>query len=94
MAATHGIYEIEGEADAIVIGPDGQHAGRDITIQNLSGYNVYLGGQGVNSESFGYRLSPNAAWSVELRAGDHIYAYCGSNASVAVFTLGLESFNG
>ena len=64
----------------------------DITIQNLheSGY-VYLGGEGVDSEDFGYRLAPGAAWSVELPGRDAIYAITDtSSVSIAVLKTGLE----
>jgi hypothetical protein len=65
----------------------------DITIQNVhdSAY-VYLGGEGVTSTAYGYRLSPNSAWSVELPGPDAIYAISGLDATqIAVIQLGLES---
>lgn len=78
--------------DAIRLTPEGLHSGMDITIQNLheSGY-VYLGGEGVNSEEFGYRLAPGSAWSVELPGQDALYAI-GSTPSIyiAVLQTGLE----
>lgn len=90
MAVTHEIVTV-GESP-VIVGPSGNHAGRDITIQNLSqSTNVYLGGQGVTTTNFGYKLIPNSAWSVELKAKDIIYAVCESEADVAVFILGLES---
>jgi hypothetical protein len=64
----------------------------DITVQNLSdtAY-VYLGGEGVNQEDFGYRLAPGAAWSVELPGLDALYAITDTNNSrVAIFKMGLE----
>ena len=93
MAVNHEVYTI-GNETAILIGPGENHAGRDITIQNLSSVNnVYIGGEGVTTESFGYMLEPKAAWSVELRGGDNIYAISDGTANVAVFMLGLESFD-
>lgn len=79
--------------DAVRLTPNGTHSGMDITIQNTSssGY-VYLGGEGVNSESFGYRLSPNSAWSIELPGNDAIYAVTDSSSVlVAVLMTNLES---
>jgi hypothetical protein len=91
MAVTHEVVEV-GSESPVQVGPTGNHAGRDVTVQNLSGSdNIYLGAQGVTTTSFGYKLSPNSAWSVELKMGDHIYAISDGTADVAVFMLGLES---
>ena len=72
--------------------PNGTHSGMDITIQNVddAAY-VYIGGIGVTSSSYGYRLSPGAAWSVELSGKDAIYAISNTNGSqVAVLQTSLE----
>lgn len=91
--ANHQIINLVNYEQAIV-GPTGQHTGRDITIQNISPYTVYLGGVELNENNYGYRLLPGAAWSVELRKDDHIYAFSENDCQIAVFMLGLESFNG
>lgn len=91
MATQHNIYTLS-NVTATRVGPQTLHSGADITIQNLaeSGY-VYLGGEGVSSESFGYRLDPETAWSVELNGYDTIYAIAQNNgAQVAVLLVGLE----
>jgi hypothetical protein len=64
----------------------------DITIQNVhASAIVYIGGEEVTSSSFGYRLSPGAAWSVELSGKDAIYAISNTNGSqVAVLQTSLE----
>jgi hypothetical protein len=67
----------------------------DITIQNIheSAY-VYIGGEGVTSLSYGYRISPNNAWSIELPSRDSLYAISSVNDSkVAVLTTGLDTGN-
>ena len=93
MAVTHSVIELN-DTTPVAVSVTGNHAGRDITIQNLSGsLNVYLGGQNVTTSNFGYRLAPNSAWSVELKREDVVYAVSDSVSSVAVFELGLESFN-
>lgn len=72
--------------------PNGIHSGMDITIQNVSdtAY-VYLGGEGVNPEDFGYRLAPGSAWSIELPGKDALYAISDTNDSyLAVLKTGLE----
>jgi len=72
--------------------PSGTHSGLDITIQNVhASAIVYLGGEGVTSSSYGYRLAPGAAWSVELASKDSLYAITNTNGStVALMILGLE----
>jgi hypothetical protein len=72
--------------------PPGAHSGLDITIQNVDASAiVYIGGIGVTSTDYGYRLSPGAAWSVELPSFDSMYAITNTNNSkVAVLTTGLE----
>jgi len=73
--------------------PEGNvHSGLDMTVQNVneSGY-IYLGGEGVTSSDYGYRLSPNNAFSVELSGYDHLYAIAGTNGlSLSVLTSNLE----
>lgn len=82
-------------SDATRLTPNGVHSGMDITIQNLdTNAYVFLGGEGVNSEDFGYRLAPGTAWSVELPGADALYAITDSNGSyVAVLKTGLETGN-
>lgn len=75
--------------------PNGLHSGMDITIQNVDedAY-VYIGGENVNPEDFGYRLSPNAAISFELPGKDALYAITDTDQSyIAVLKTNLESGN-
>lgn len=72
--------------------PNGIHSGMDITIQNVdtSAY-VYIGGEGVTSLNYGYRISPNNGWSIELNGKDALYAITDTNNSkVAVLKTSLE----
>jgi hypothetical protein len=65
----------------------------DITIQNIhaSAY-VYLGGEGVTTSSYGYRLNPGTAISFELPGKDAMYAITDTNSSqVAVIKTSLET---
>jgi hypothetical protein len=67
----------------------------DITIQNLdeSSY-VYVGGENVNPEDFGYRLSPNSAISFELPGRDALYAITDTDQSyIAILKTRLEVGN-
>ena len=65
----------------------------DVTIQNVhaSAY-VYIGGEGVTSSSYGYRLNPGLAISFELPGKDALYAITGTNGSqVAILKTSLET---
>ena len=75
--------------------PVGLHSGMDITIQNIDTTAiVYIGGEDVNPEDFGYRIAPNNAWSIELAGVDALYAISDTNESlVATLKTSLESGN-
>ena len=79
-------------ASATLLTPNGIHSGLDVTIQNTHATAiVYLGGAGVTSANYGYRLSPGDAWSIELSGRDSLYAISNTNGStVAVLTTSLE----
>lgn len=80
-------------ATATRLTPEGiVHSGLDMTVQNVneSGY-VYLGGEEVTSSDYGYRLSPNNAFSIELSGYDHLYAIADTDElSLAVLKSNLE----
>ena len=91
---THSLTTLS-SSTATRLTPAGLHSGMDITIQNVhaSAY-VYLGGEGVTSSSYGYRLSPGSAISFELPGRDSLHAITGTNGSqVAVIKTNLESGN-
>jgi hypothetical protein len=65
----------------------------DVTIQNIhdSAY-VYIGGEGVTTSSYGYRLNPGSAISFELPGKDALYAITDTNNSqIAIIKTNLES---
>jgi len=89
---THSLTTLS-SSTATRLTPAGLHSGMDITIQNVhaSAY-VYLGGEGVTSSSYGYRLSPGSAISFELPGRDSLHAITGTNGSqVAVIKTNLEN---
>jgi len=93
MPITHNLISLN-NTTAIPVSVTGNHAGRDITIQNVSSSaTVYLGAEGVTTTNYGYKIAPNTAWSVELRGGDVLYAISSTTSDVAVIQLGLESMN-
>jgi hypothetical protein len=89
---THALVTLSDTADTLVTTP-GTHSGADITIQNIDDTAiVYLGGEGVTAASYGFKLTPGAAWSVELAGQDHLYAISDTDASeVAILKVSLES---
>jgi hypothetical protein len=82
-------------SSATLLSPVGTHSGLDITIQNTHATAlVYIGGTGVTSSNYGYRLSAGAAWSIELSGKDALYAISDTNGSaVAVLKTSLELGN-
>lgn len=88
---THSIVTLSNTAP-IWISPNGIHSGLDITIQNIndSGF-VYVGGAGVTTSNYGYRISPSSAISFELSGKDALLLVASSNGlQAAVITMGLE----
>jgi hypothetical protein len=73
--------------------PNGIHSGMDITLQNINddGY-IYIGGSStVSPTDYGFRISPNNAFSIELAGRDSIWATCSVDPmSIAVFSVDLE----
>jgi len=67
----------------------------DITIQNVhASATVYIGGEGVTSSNYGYRLLAGSAISFELPGKDALYAITDTNESkVAIIKTNLESGN-
>jgi hypothetical protein len=64
----------------------------DITLQNVdaTAY-IYVGGEGVTSSSYGYRIAPGHAISWELPEKDALYAITDTNSSkLAVLKTSLE----
>jgi hypothetical protein len=89
---THALTTLSSSA-ATRLTPLGLHSGMDITIQNIhaSAY-VYIGGEGVTSSSYGYRLNPGSAISFELPGKDALFAITGTNGSqIAVIKTNLDS---
>lgn len=92
MATTHSLVTLSNTEDTRLT-PAGLHSGMDITIQNVddAAY-VYLGGEGVTTLDYGYRLAPGSAISWELPGKDALYAITDTDASkVAVIKTKLET---
>ena len=89
---THSLTTLS-SSTATRLTPLGLHSGMDITIQNVhESAVVYIGGEGVTSSNYGYRLNPGLAISFELPGRDALYAVSNTNNSkVAVLKTNLES---
>jgi len=87
---THNLVTLSSTEDTL-LSPNGVHSGVNISIQNVnaSGY-IYLGGEGVTTSDYGFRLAVGNAISFELDALDSIYAVSQTNglyAAVIITTL-------
>ena len=92
MTAIHSIKTLS-NTEAIALTPTVIHSGLDVTIQNINseGY-IYIGGESVTTESYGFRILPNHSISFELPGRDFLYATCLTNGmQVATITIGLET---
>jgi len=91
---THALTTLS-STSATRLTPNGVHSGMDITIQNTdeSAY-VYIGGEGVTSSDYGFRIAPGSAFSIELPGQDALYAISNIDTSkVSVLKTGLETGN-
>lgn len=88
----HWLHELN-DTTPLRLTPAGVHSGMDLTIQNVSNVAyVFLGGEGLSQNSFGFRIAPNEAFSVELPGKNHLYAISTDPSSwIAVLQTGLET---
>jgi len=74
MAITHGVVSVGTTAtlvSAVKAGRDGQ----TVLVQNPSGAaNVFLGGSGVTTTSYGYLLVGGSAFAIEIQDGESLFA--------------------
>ncbi len=93
MATTHALVALN-SSTAVKLTPGGTHSGLDFTVQNAndSGY-IYLGGEGVTTSNYGFRILPNHSISFEVPSQDHIYAVASGSVNAAVISMGLEHKN-
>jgi hypothetical protein len=87
---THAVYSLN-SSSATKITPNGVHSELNVSIQNVSasGY-VYIGGEGVTTSNYGFRILPDSAISFELEGHDELYALSASAGMyAAVITTSL-----
>lgn len=91
---THNLVTVS-DTTPVRITPLGTHSGMDITIQNIeTSGNIYVGGEGVSTTSYGHRISPGAAISFELPGSNALYLIADNAGSkAAILSIGLEYQN-
>ena len=64
----------------------------DITIQNVNeSGNIYIGGEGVSTTNYGYKIVPSGAISFELPPRDALYLIAdNADSQAAIIQIGLE----
>lgn len=91
MALSHARIAIN-DATPVPVTPVGAEAGMNLSlqVQNLGVVDVYLGGVGITSTSYGARIVSGGTVSIDnLSRKDDVYALSASGDSyVAVLTVG------
>ena len=90
MALTHGIVAVGTTAtllSALEAGRDGQ----TVLVQNPSGgANVFLGGAGVTTTSYGYLITAGSAFAIDLQNGESLFGVVASSTqNVSVIRQGV-----
>lgn len=90
MALTHAQVSVGTTAtllSAAVSGRDGQ----TLLVQNpTGGVNVFIGGAGVTTSSYGYLLTAGSAFAIDLQDGETLYAVVStSTQAVGVIRQGV-----
>ena len=91
MSTRHALVTLS-NTTATKLTPAGVHSGMDITIQNVhASAIVYIGGEGVTSTDYGFKLIAGTAIAFELPGRDELYAITDTNGSkIATLKTSLE----
>jgi hypothetical protein len=87
---THNLTTLD-SSTAVRLTPNGIHSGLDVTVQNTDASNfIYVGGEGVTTSSYGFKIVPGGAISLDLNGQDALYAIASaSNTKAAVLITSL-----
>lgn len=78
MPVTHNRVSVGTSETKLTSDFDGRD-GQTLNVQNpLGGADVFLGGEGVTTTSYGFLLSANSSLSIELQTGEKLYAIVAS----------------
>ena len=90
MATVHQTHTLTTAGTAYEIVPQLNGNGKDVTIQNNNtSASVLIGGPGVTTTNYGFKILPNAAISFELDGTDPIWAVS-STAGATVNTMRID----
>ena len=92
MATVHQVITLTTSGTAYEIVPAIGGNGKDVTIQNNNATaSILIGGEGVTTSDYGFKLLPNAAIAFELVGTESLWAVSStSSATVNVLRMGLE----
>lgn len=92
MATVHQTHTLTTAETAYEIVPALAGNGKDVTIQNNNASaSVLIGGPGVTTSDYGFKILPNAAISFELDGTDSIWAVSATAlATVNTMRIDLE----
>ena len=92
MATVHETFTLTTSGTAYEIIPELGGNGKDMTIQNNNASaTVRIGGPGVTTSNYGFKIIPNAAISFELDGTDSIWAVSSTaEATVNIMRIDLE----
>jgi len=83
MATFHELLTLS-DTEQSEITPGPKHSGLDVTVQNVDETaNVYVGGDGVTAEDYGFKLIPGAAIAFELNPRNQIFVISDTDGSKA-----------
>jgi len=87
MKVRHKIVSLNGTAQNLVVREE-TDARNTLSIQNVASTGfAYLGGYGVSSSDYGYKLYPGQSFIIEMAPSDDIWAVGDSGVSVAIFNI-------
>ena len=90
MALTHGIVAVGTTATLLSAAKAGRD-GQTVLVQNPSGgANVFLGGAGVTTTSYGYLVTAGSAFAIDIQNGESLFAVVASSTqNVSVIRQGV-----
>jgi hypothetical protein len=90
MALTHAQVSV-GTTATLLSSASAGRDGQTVLVQNpTSGVNVFVGGAGVTTSSYGYLLQAGSAFAIDLQGGEGIYAVVASSTqAVGVIRQGV-----
>lgn len=88
MQTRHKIVTLNTSSATALTYEDTIQSSYTLVIQNNndSGY-IYIGSSDVSSSSYGYKIFPGHAFTVELSAFNRIYAVCSVNSMTAAILV-------